>query len=78
MTFEIVRSWSNGSVNYTSTQKLESKVAVHAHNRFLVTVCHRIAAFGSCLISAEIKDDTVRIESTTHGVEIWRFVEDED
>ena len=78
MTFKIVRSWSKGSVEYTSTQKLGTHVAVHARNRFLAVVCHRIASLGACLISAEIKeDDTVQIK-TTHGVETWRFVEDED
>lgn len=78
MTFKIVRSWSNGSVDYTSVQVLKSKVAVHAYNYFLVVACKRIAAFGACLISAEVKEDTIRIESTTHGEEIWEFVCDED
>ena len=78
MTFKIVRSWSKGSVEYTSTQKLGTHVAVHARNRFLAVVCHRIASLGAYLISAEIKeDDTVQIK-TAYGVETWRFVEDED
>ena len=80
MTFKIVRSWSNGSVDYTSTQKLKSKKAVHAHNRFLAVACHRIAAYGACLISAEVEveDGIVRINSTIHGEETWKFVMEED
>ena len=80
MTFKIVRSWSNGSVDYISTQKLESKVAVHAHNRFLAVTCHRIASLGACLISAEVEveDGIVRIKSTIHGEETWKFVMEED
>lgn len=78
MTFKIVRSWSNGSVDYTSTQKLGTNVAVHARNRFLAVVCHRIASLGFCLTSAEIKeDDTVQIK-TPDGVETWKFVMEED
>ena len=78
MTFKIVRSWSRGSVDYVSTQKLGTNVAVHAHNRFLAVTCHRIASLGACLTSAEIKeDDTVQIK-TPDGVETWKFVVDED
>lgn len=78
MTFKIVRSWSRGSVNYTSTQTLGTHVAVHARNRFLAVVCHRIASLGFCLTSAEIKeDDTVQINSSL-GTETWKFVVDED
>ena len=79
MTFKIVRSWSNGSVDYTSTQKLETHVAVHAHNRFLAVVCHRIASLGFCLISAEVEveDGIVRINSTIHGEETWKFMEED-
>ena len=78
MTFKIVRSWSKGSVDYTSTQKLESHGAIHARNRFLAVTCHRIASLGFCLISAEIKkDDTVQIK-TPDGVETWKFVMEED
>ena len=78
MTFKIVRSWSNGSVDYTSTQKLKSKKAVHARNRFLAVTCHRIASLGFCLISAEIKeDDTVQINSSL-GTETWKFVMEEN
>ena len=80
MTFKIVRSWSNGSVDYTSTQKLETHVAVHAHNRFLAVACHRIAAYGACLIFAEVEveEGIVRIVSTIHGEETWKFVMEED
>ena len=78
MTFKIVRSWSRGSVDYISTQKLETRLAVRAHNRFLAVTCHRIASLGALLISAEIKeDDTVQIK-TTDGVEVWKFVMEED
>ena len=78
MTFKIVRSWSKGSVDYTSTQKLEFHGAVYARNRFLAVTCHRIASLGFCLISAEIKkDDTVQIK-TPDGVETWKFVMEED
>ena len=78
MTFTIVRSWSRGTVDYTSTQKLETHVAVRARNRFLAVVCHRIASLGFCLTSAEIKeDDTVQIK-TPDGVETWKFVMEED
>lgn len=80
MTFKIVRSWSRGSVDYISTQKLGTRVAVHAHNRFLAVACHRIAAYGACLISAEVEveDGIVRIKSTIHGEETWKFVMEED
>ena len=78
MTFKIVRSWSKGSVDYVSTQKLGTHVAVHARNRFLAVTCHRIASLGFCLISAEIKeDDTVQINSSL-GTETWKFVMEED
>lgn len=78
MTFKIVRSWSRGSVDYTSTQKLGTHVAIDARNRFLAVVCRRIASLGFCLISAEIKEDgTVQIK-TPDGVETWKFVGDED
>lgn len=78
MTFKIVRSWSRGSVDYTSTQKLGTHVAVHARNRFLAVTCHRIASLGALLTSAEIKeDDTVQIK-TPDGVEVWKFVMEED
>ena len=72
MTFKIVRSWSKGSVDYTSTQKLEFHGAVYARNRFLAVTCHRIASLGFCLISAEIKKDdkcTVGIQSTQRYVD---------
>lgn len=80
MTFKIVRSWSNGSVDYTSTQKLGTHVAVDAHNRFLAVTCHRIASLGACLIFAEVEveDGIVRINSTIYGEEIWKFVMEED
>ena len=78
MTFKIVRSWSRGSVDYISTQKLGTHVAVRARNHFLVVVCHRIASLGALLTSAEIKeDDTVQIK-TPDGVETWKFVMEED
>ena len=78
MTFKIVRSWSKGSVYYTSTQKLGTPKAIHARNRFLAVVCHRIASLGFCLTSAEIKeDDTVRINSSL-GEETGKFVMEED
>ena len=78
MTFKIVRSWSRGSVNYTSTQTLGTPKAIHARNRFLAVVCHRIASLGFYLSSAEIKeDDTVQIKSAD-GVETWKFVMEED
>ena len=78
MTFKIVRSWSKGSVDYTSIQKLGTHVAVYARNRFLAVTCHRIASLGFCLISAEIKeDDTVQINSSL-GTETWKFVMEED
>ena len=74
MSYKIVRSWSRGSVDYVSTQKLGTRVAVHARNRFLAVTCHRIASLGFYLISAEIKeDDTVQIKSAD-GVETWKFV----
>ena len=80
MTFKIVRSWSNGSVDYTSTQKLKLKKAVDAHNRFLAVACRRIASLGACLIFAEVEveEDTVRIVSTIYGEETWKFVMEED
>ena len=79
MTFKIVRSWSNGSVDYTSTQKLGTHVAIHARNRFLAVACHRIASLGFCLISAEVEveDGIVRINSTIHGEETWKFMEED-
>lgn len=80
MSYKIVRSWSRGSVDYVSTQKLGTNVAVHAHNRFLAVTCHRIASLGACLIFAEVEveDGIVRIASTIHGEETWKFVVDED
>ena len=78
MSYKIVRSWSRGSVNYTSTQTLGTLKAIHARNRFLAVTCHRIASLGFCLISAEIKEaDTVQINSSL-GTETWKFVVDED
>ena len=78
MSYKIVRSWSRGSVDYTSTQKLGTLGAIHARHRYLAVVCRRIASLSFCLTSAEIKEDgTVQIK-TPDGVETWKFVVDED